>query len=123
MADQTVARWQATLDALGFDPGPIDGIWGSRTLQAVREFRAAAGLDPEGGTGSDFEAALFRATQSRGVIVDVPNVTGTTESQPSPGGGGLARPSMAPTGFPTGKTLGVLLLVGAVAFYFFGRRK
>lgn len=42
-------RWvQTALAALGFDPGPIDGITGPRTRAAVTAYQHAAGIDPDG---------------------------------------------------------------------------
>ncbi len=35
LAGEDVERVQARLTDLGFDPGPVDGIYGSRTIQAV----------------------------------------------------------------------------------------
>ncbi|MYD95039.1 MAG: hypothetical protein F4Y02_15415 [Chloroflexi bacterium] len=37
---------QALLSALGYAPGPADGIWGGRSLQAYRAFLRDAGLPP-----------------------------------------------------------------------------
>lgn len=114
--DSTVARWQATLSALGFSSGVVDGVWGPRTAQAVRDFRAAAGLyDPEAGPDADFEAALFRATQARGITVNVPTSGG--------GGGSPMDPSAPAPEFPIGKTLGILLLLGAGGLLLLGRKR
>jgi len=46
-----VREIQTRLDMLGFNPGKIDGIWGRRTIQAVRAFQAASGLTPDGIVG------------------------------------------------------------------------
>lgn len=43
-----VRRVQSRLVALGFDPGPVDGIYGPRTAAAVTAFREAAGLGSNG---------------------------------------------------------------------------
>ncbi len=68
--DATVARIQQTLKSLGFNPGKVDGLWGKNTKQAVRDFRAAAGLDTDPGRqtqadylGRDLEVALFGAVE------------------------------------------------------------
>lgn len=37
---------QALLAALGYDPGPADGIWGRRSIQAYRSFLRDAGQPP-----------------------------------------------------------------------------
>ncbi len=39
---------QEELKALGFDPGPVDGIYGSRTRAAVRAFQSEHGLPMDG---------------------------------------------------------------------------
>jgi len=52
---------QEALAAAGFNPGEIDGIWGRRTMRAVREFQSARGLDPDGIVGPRTLAALSGA--------------------------------------------------------------
>ena len=39
---------QQILTNLGFNPGPVDGAWGAKTLKALNELRAQHGLDPVG---------------------------------------------------------------------------
>jgi peptidoglycan hydrolase-like protein with peptidoglycan-binding domain len=39
---------QAQLKAHGFDPGPVDGVLGPRTCNAVRAYQKAAGLQIDG---------------------------------------------------------------------------
>jgi N-acetyl-anhydromuramyl-L-alanine amidase AmpD len=46
-----VKRLQRLLVAQGFEPGPIDGIFGDGTLKAVREAQAVHGLRPDGKAG------------------------------------------------------------------------
>lgn len=48
---------QALLEA-GFDPGPIDGIFGPRTEQAVRDYQAANNLEVNGIAGDGTLAGL-----------------------------------------------------------------
>ena len=54
-----VKTLQARLQTLGFDPGPIDGIFGSGTDSAVRAFQRARGLDADGIVGPQTWAALY----------------------------------------------------------------
>ncbi len=54
----TVRGYQARLAELGFDPGPIDGICGPKTIAAVRAFQAARGLVVDGIVGPQTVAAL-----------------------------------------------------------------
>lgn len=57
---------QRHLAALGFDPGPIDGIRGPRTIAAIRAFQSSRGLLVDGIVGPQTRAALAaaRATPS-----------------------------------------------------------
>jgi Putative peptidoglycan binding domain len=53
-----VKEIQAGLNAEGFNPGKIDGIYGPKTAAAVSAFQAARGLVADGETGSQTAAAL-----------------------------------------------------------------
>jgi len=55
-----VAELQRRLSALGFDPGRIDGIFGTQTEAAVREFQHNAGLPADGRCGRETLADLVR---------------------------------------------------------------
>lgn len=46
-----VKELQERLKAQGFNPGPIDGIFGTGTVQAVISFQKYHGLDPDGVVG------------------------------------------------------------------------
>lgn len=59
-----VRRLQQLLLAAGYSPGPIDGIFGPRTLRAVRQFQRDIGLTVDGVVGSRTWAAL--ATEGSG---------------------------------------------------------
>ncbi len=48
VSPQLVRNVQDTLQAKGIDAGPVDGIWGPRTHQALREFQDGQGLDTTG---------------------------------------------------------------------------
>lgn len=43
-----ILRIQIALAALGFDPGPIDSLFGPRTVQAVRRYQERAGMPVTG---------------------------------------------------------------------------
>lgn len=45
---QLVRNVQKELKSEGIDPGPIDGIWGPKTSQGVRQFQKAQGLEETG---------------------------------------------------------------------------
>jgi hypothetical protein len=44
---------QTHLDALGFDPGQVDGLIGPRTRDAIRRFQSDSGLEPTGAVTFD----------------------------------------------------------------------
>ncbi len=50
---------QTRLHELGFDPGPIDGIRGRRTIAAVRRLQESRGLACDGLIGPDTALALY----------------------------------------------------------------
>lgn len=45
---ELVMSIQKTLEKLGYDPGPVDGLLGSATANAIREFESARGLPVKG---------------------------------------------------------------------------
>jgi hypothetical protein len=57
----TVVQLQNGLTALGFDPGPADGIFGPVTEAAVLDFQRSNGLDADGVVGANTVAALNNA--------------------------------------------------------------
>jgi peptidoglycan hydrolase-like protein with peptidoglycan-binding domain len=44
-----VTELQTALQRFGYDPGPIDGLLGARTLAAIRAYKSATGLPVDGG--------------------------------------------------------------------------
>ena len=59
MASAAVKRIQQALQAKGFNPGAIDGIWGRNSIAAVKGFQASKGLKVDGVMGPKTTAALF----------------------------------------------------------------
>ena len=55
----TVREIQQALQQAGFDPGPIDGVWGRLCVAAARRFQAANGLVADGVVGPRTLARLF----------------------------------------------------------------
>jgi len=47
-ADWGVGQAQDRLKAAGFDPGPLDGVFGQRTREALRRYQASRGLPTTG---------------------------------------------------------------------------
>jgi hypothetical protein len=58
LRDAVVESIQSRLAALGIDPGPIDGKFGTRTRNGVRVFQATRGLLENGEVGAETAAAL-----------------------------------------------------------------
>lgn len=50
---------QVALKKLGFDPGPIDGIPGRKTMKAIKAFQSANRLLPDGILGPKTKAIIF----------------------------------------------------------------
>nr|VFJ60874.1 MAG: Sel1 repeat-containing protein [Candidatus Kentron sp. FM] len=56
---------QRRLHALGFDPGPIDGIPGQKTRIALEEFQKSIGLQPDGRISQELLETLYGASQNK----------------------------------------------------------
>ncbi len=63
---EDVRQLQEMLGQAGYDPGPIDGDFGPRTLAAVQAFQRAAGLVVDGAVGPLTIAALTSALLGSG---------------------------------------------------------
>lgn len=57
-----VARVQTLLAELGFDPGPADGVAGSKTRQAIHAYQEALGLEADGRISPELLSHLERVT-------------------------------------------------------------
>jgi N-acetylmuramoyl-L-alanine amidase len=55
----TARDWQLRLKMKGYDPGPIDGIWGSKSRAALSSFQAVRGLATTGMRDAATKAALL----------------------------------------------------------------
>ncbi len=53
-----IARIQTGLDYLSYNPGLVDGVFGARTSQAIREFQEDAGLLADGLPSDEFYSSL-----------------------------------------------------------------
>jgi peptidoglycan hydrolase-like protein with peptidoglycan-binding domain len=95
----TVRQLQQALKGKGHDPGPIDGMMGSQTQAALRDFQRAEGIDASGQPNARTLSALGVTPQgSRGIGgsngADRPGTTGGSGG--TTGGSG----SMAPQNDP-----------------------
>jgi peptidoglycan hydrolase-like protein with peptidoglycan-binding domain len=61
-ANDLVRRAQETLAEKGFDPGPVDGIWGSKTKSGVMKFQESAGLLASGQLDEQTKNRLFASS-------------------------------------------------------------
>jgi hypothetical protein len=141
-ADTWTIQW--ILQNLDYDPGPLDGLWGSKTWDAASDFRNLNGLPPASGFGKagmiddTFRNALWGAVLE--YDLDVPGAptsgisggTGTTPRATGTGATptGTVRPG-AGAGVPTpvaqagALDMTMILALGAVglgALLAFGRR-
>jgi len=61
-----VSELQGFLNLQGFESGPVDGVFGAMTTQAVREFQRDRGLYADGVVGAQTRAEVRRIAQGSG---------------------------------------------------------
>ena len=61
---ELVLKAQQILSALGYEPGPVDGVAGNGTVRAVRRFQLAQGNDPDGELTLSLLASLQKVAGS-----------------------------------------------------------
>ncbi|WP_202709724.1 peptidoglycan-binding protein [Sporosalibacterium faouarense] len=64
-----VSKLQQNLNAKGYSPGPVDGIYGSLTKNAVIRFQKDNGLTVDGIAGPQTQSTLYNSTVSRGTTL------------------------------------------------------
>jgi peptidoglycan hydrolase-like protein with peptidoglycan-binding domain len=86
----TILEIQTALNKQGFNPGDVDGVWGRRTMLAVKAFQQARGLKPDGVVGPLTLRALTGSTGAAAADGEVAplvwyeealNLVGTTEDK------------------------------------------
>ena len=75
----TTRQVQDLLDYLGYDPGPIDGLDGANTRDAVKAFQQAEGLTVDGVVGVQTGKALLDAV-SNGRVYKPPDTVAIGDS-------------------------------------------
>lgn len=68
----SIAEIQRALQQAGFDPGPIDGAWGRKSIAACKAFQAARGLKADGIPGAITLRALSSAPISAALSANTP---------------------------------------------------
>ena len=80
---EAIREAQALLKALGYEPGPSDGIWGQRTGSAYRSFLRDAGMPPGETLGLDALLAMRKIAGEKGVKVQIDTSAGSTRTSRS----------------------------------------
>ena len=75
---------QQGLTALGFDPGPADGLFGSKTRAAIWDWQEAKGLEATGYLTSDQAEALGGASQEAEAGTETPHSGSESASVEAP---------------------------------------
>jgi len=79
-----VSILQRKLNELGFNCGAVDGVFGSKTLSAVRAFQKAYGLTVDGIVGPKTIAVLNSINKTSEPVKPTPTPTPTPSPQPKP---------------------------------------
>jgi hypothetical protein len=74
--DWRIGQAQDLLKAAGFDPGPLDGVLGPRTREALRRYQASRGLPATGVLGAATRQVLLASdpAQTRGEASQEPGL-------------------------------------------------
>lgn len=63
--NSTVLETQRLLSQLGFDPGPVDGLYGNKTQRAIKDYQKARGLVVNGQPSTALMSALQSEASAR----------------------------------------------------------
>ena len=86
-ADGMTRTVQEALIEKGFDPGPADGIWGSKTKAALMKFQESAGLTASGKVDDATKSSLLSnmsAAPSPASAVAIPTTPAFSEADTGP---------------------------------------
>lgn len=72
-----VQALQTDLKTLGYNPGPFDGIFGTKTKTAVKAFQRSSKLQADGIYGPLTQRALTRALKTQKILSTAQNYLGT----------------------------------------------
>jgi len=78
LASDAIKEVQRVLDNAGFDAGPVDGVWGAKTVEALRRFQTNSSLDATGRLDRATVAKLGLSAQANGSGT---STSGTAASQ------------------------------------------
>ena len=92
MGTRSVREIQQALKDKGFDPGAIDGVWGRKTIAAVKQFQSEQRLTVDGIVGPKTKAALLGTATTGTATTPGTPVTPGTPATPVP----LAEASILP---------------------------
>ena len=85
---------QSSLKALGYNPGPVDGLYGASTKSAIESFQRDAGIIPDGRVSQELlqrlrqESSARRTQSTKAIYAVVLERRGSTNSVASQDGAG-----------------------------------
>lgn len=91
------AEAQAELNRLGYDAGPVDGLWGQRSIAALRRFQGDRDLPRSGQVDQEI---LYALKTARPRVATVPAVTPAPRAENGTGAADGAGSDQAPTERP-----------------------
>lgn len=82
-ADGMTRTVQEALVEKGFDPGPVDGIWGSKTKAALMKFQEGAGLTANGKVDKATMSSLLSSMNTAPSSASAPQASASSVSIPT----------------------------------------
>jgi peptidoglycan hydrolase-like protein with peptidoglycan-binding domain len=64
-SEEDIARMEADLEFLGYNPGPVDGTYDPKTRLAIKRFQEEHGLYTDGAVGALTERSILKAVHMR----------------------------------------------------------